>query len=291
MTLINPTIARIVVNGSPSGNSKDNTNKAHRMLLDAFNSTRWPSGTATFAITPGGFIRVPFPREYDGKCGWNSRSSDFAKIIPFAQDAINKVMTKEVLKIARRRVKFLTLGVDLNNYGGKFSEDKSELHAEIVGIVNTLSGKIVHWTGKSYPIFKQENRLVRQSDLESHFFSYGAECVLILGCHDLNMFGNRGRPTPNKNSRKKKIRNKTLRLVKSHKPTIVLHHPHSTDSPKIWLSAWGSTKKQIKNKFIYASSIAHYQFNNEKPREKLDDVLEGTRCCGSHVVDVRVKGI
>lgn len=267
------------------------------MLLDAFNSTRWPSGTATFAITPGGFIRVPFPREYDGKCGWNSCLSDFAKIIPFAQDAINKVMTKEVLKIVRRRVKFLTLGVDLNNYGGKFSEDKSELHAEIVGIVNTSSGKVVHWTGKSYPIFKQENRLVRQSDLESHFFFCGTNCSLILGCHDLNMFGNRGYTNQSENGRKRKICDEMRKLVKSRKPKIVLHHPHSTDSPNIWSSAWGSAtnkekeKRTIKNKFIYASGIAYYRFNNEKPRQKLDDVLARTRCCGSHVVDVRVKGI
>ena len=286
-----PTIVRIVVDGSPSGDLKDNTNKARGMLMDAFNSDFWPASVATFAITPGGFIRVPFPSdEYDGECGWNSRPNDFLKVIPFAQEAINKVITKGVLKIARHRAKLLTLGVDLNAGGGKLELDElSKPHAEVVGVVNTTSGKVVHWTGKSYPVKGQEKTLIQEANLESHLFYYGNQRVLILGCHDLNMLGNRGYANQKDDGVKRKRCDKMRRLAKFFEPTIILQHPHSTDSPRVWSSAWGSIGKRLKNKYVYASGIAYHHYNDKRRRGNLADVLKMTRCCDSHVVDVICK--
>ena len=285
-----PTIVRIVVDGSPSGDLKDNTNKARGMLMDAFNSDFWPASVATFAITPGGFIRVPFPREYDGECGWNSRPGDFEKIIPYAQEVVNKVLTKGALKAARNCAKYLTLGVDLNDGGNKFARDSHELsrtHAELIAVVNTATGKVVHWTGKSYPVSGQEKTLVQETDLETHLFSLDREKVLILGCHDLTMFNPRGYATQVPEGKRRMRCDKMRQLAKSFKPTIILQHPHSTDSPNIWSHAWGVAKKLLKNEHIYASGIAYYRYAG-KPRGNLADVLAKTRCCGEHVWDVVV---
>lgn len=287
-------IVRIVVKGSPSGGKRDNTDKAKSMLMKAFGSNSWPDDIAKFAITPGGFIRVPFPNNYDGKLGWESRHEDFAKIIPFAQQAIDKVLTKEILKKARSRAKFLTFGVDLN-YGGRGKNTSehslSRPHAEVVAVVDTVSKKVVHWTGKSYPLNSQENKLVCVDDLKSHLFRNGKDRVLILGCHDLTIFNNRAYENA-KGTRKKRAK-KMRMLTKEFKPTIILQHPHSTDTHRTWAQPWKIASDSLADKHdkhIYASGIAYYN-GEEGCRRKLADVLNGTRCCDKHVVDVKVAGI
>ncbi len=290
----NPKIVRIVVDGSPSEGYKNNCAKARKMLLQAFQSNAWPSRPVKFAVTPGGFIQAPFPRDYDGKRGWHSRVEDFAKLIPYAQQAIDDVLQGEVQKRVRQRAKFLTLGVDLNDDGGKLKqgEEPPDTHAELVGVVDTLSGKVVHWTGKSYPTEGQKNTLVHVAKLESHLFHRDGERVLILGCHDLHLLTNRG-PKTETPSDKSKRRKRMKSLARKFKPSIILQHPHSTDSPKIWSGAWGSAKILLpreSEEHIYASGIGYYNGHGGRPRKPLKKVLKSTRCCEDHVLDIVVNG-
>ena len=286
-----PVVVRIVVNGSPSKAQGDNSAEARKMLLQTFRSDCWPAATATFATTPGGFIQAPFPRKYDGGWGWNSSPKDFKKIIPSAQKAIHKVVTKEVLKIARRRAEFLTVGVDLNNDGGKLQTvgAQPDIHAEVVGVVNTASGEIVHWTGKSYPVERQKSTLVHEANLQSHLFRCGGERVLVLGCHDLNMFSERSYANQDPNGLRRKRSDEMRRLATAFKPTVILQHAHATDSPNIWSTGWSGARELLRNGCTYASGIAYYRAGKE-PRRRLDEVRARTRCCGSHVVDVVVDG-
>ena len=74
-------VVRIVVKGSPfkivesgsgfekavTSNSAD-ARREGRMLLRAFKSDSWPC-KAAFAVTPGGFIQAPFPKDYNGLRG------------------------------------------------------------------------------------------------------------------------------------------------------------------------------------------------------------------------------
>ena len=287
----NPLIVRIVVNGSPPLD----VSGVQKMLLQAFsNDSR--KGKATFVITPGGFIQAQFPRNYDGKRGWNSRPSDFRKLIPHAQKAVENVVTTEVLKVIRRRADFLTVGIDLNYDKGKHKMDGEprDTHAELIAVVKTVSGEITHWTGKSYPTRSQETTLVHETDLRSHLFRCGNERVLILGCHDLNMFSNRGYVNQKPNGPRRKRCNRMRKLVREFKPTIVLHHPHSTDSPRIWSTAWSGALQFLPRErngqiHSYASGIAYYN-TLENPRRKLCDVRTGTRCCDNHVLDIVVDG-
>ncbi len=291
----NPKIARIVVYGSPSKGHKSNYAKARKMLLQAFQSDAWPSRPVKFAVTPGGFIQAPFPRDYDGERGWRSRVEDFAKLIPYAQQAIDDVFQGEVQERASQRAKFLTLGVDLNDDGGKLKQGEEPLktHAELVGVVNTLSGKVVHWTGKSHPAGWQQNKLVRVANLESHQFHRDGERVLILGCHDLHLLTNRGQK-PETPTNKSKRKNRMKSLVRKFKPSIILQHPHSTDSPNIWSGAWGSAKTLLPREsegHIYASGIGYYYNRDDGvPRGSFKDVLKKTRCCEDHVLDIVVNG-
>ena len=265
------------------------------MLLQAFSNYSW-RGKAAFAMTPGGFIQAQFPRSYDGNRGWNSCPSDFRKLIPHAREAIENVLTTQVLNVIRRRADFLTLGIDLNHDKGRHKMDRLPrgIHAELIAVVKTASGEITHWTGKSYSLSWQEKTLVHETDLKSHLFRCGKERVLILGCHDLNMFSNRSAANQKPNSPRQKRCDSMRELVRKFRPTVILHHPHSTDSPRIWSTAWSGARKFLRGRkygqiHSYASGIAYYN-SLKAPRRKLRDVRVGTRCCDNHVLDVVVNG-
>ncbi|MCY4560068.1 MAG: hypothetical protein OXF79_27650 [Chloroflexi bacterium] len=297
-----PRIVRVVVDGwTYTQRDSDNFAEARAMLSDAFASDSWPSRKATFAITPGGFIRTPLPRSYCGRRGWDSRKRDLDKLIPHAQAAVEAVMCGKVLKAARRHTRFLTLGVDLN--GNRNKEDRlrgdhtcrrtcpaSCTHAELVAVLDTKSGKVIHWTGKSNPTEEQQHSLVHVKNLDTHFVELGSDRVLLLGCHDLHLFSGRGRksigtPTPKENRR----RGMHTRARK-FKPTVILHHPHTTYSPYIWRGAWGGTRKRIPSAEVGASGIAFC--GNSKPA-KCWQTLKATRAdtaFGDGISDIVICG-
>ena len=287
-------VVRIVVKGCPSTRSEEtNVRRARNMLLRAFGDNIWP-GNAMFAVTPGGFVKAPFPDPWDGKRGWSSGAADFRALVPYARKAVDEVLTPQVLDAARGRANFLTLGVDLNDRSGKRKMDRKSrgTHAELVAIVDVERGKPVWWTGKSYPVSWQEGSLVQEADLESHLFNCGSERVLVLGCHDLNMFSKRARSNMKPGSHRYVRSRRMRKLAKDFSPTMILHHPHSTDSPRIWSTAWSGARKFLPRdsggEHVWASGIAHYS-GGGKLRGKLCDVRRATRCCEEHVVDILVK--
>ena len=287
-------IVRIVVDGCPSLRSKEtNFARARRMLLRAFADNRWP-GSAMFAVTPGGFVKAPFPDDWGGRRGWNSRAEDFSALVPEARKAVDEVLTPQVLDAARGRADFLTLGVDLNDRSGKRKKDRGarETHAELVAIVDVERGKPVRWTGKSYPVLWQERELVQQVDLESHQFCCGTERVLILGCHDLNMFSRRAEANMKAGSDRHKRSKRMRKLAGEFGPTMILHHPHLTDSPRIWSTPWSGARELLSRKsggrHVWASSVAYYNGGAAR-RGTLCGVRQATRCCEEDVVDICVK--
>ena len=300
-----PRIVRIVVDGRTyRQRASDNFAEARAMLSEAFASSSWPSGKATFAITPGGFIRAPLPRSYRGRRGWDSRKRDLGKLIPHAQAAVDAVVQGEILDAARKRTRFLTLGVDLN--GNRNKEERvwgnhkcrrtcpaSCTHAELVAVLDTKSGKVVHWTGKSYPTTGQQHTLLHVKGLDTHFLELDSHRLLLLGCHDLHLFSGRGRksidtPTP-KETRRKGMYKRARRF----KPTVIFHHPHSTYSPRIWAGAWGATRNALQTAEVCASGIAFC--GNPKPvrRWKSWQTLDATRAAtafGDGISDVVIRG-
>ena len=287
-------VVRIVVEGCPSARSEEtNVRQASEMLLRAFTDNRWP-GKAMFAVTPGGFVVAPFPDRWKGARGWASRPGDFQALVEDAEKAVGEVLTPRVLDAARGRAAFLTLGVDLNDRSGKRKMDRKSrgTHAELVAIVDVERGKPVQWTGKSYPVAWQERTLVQEADLESHLIECGKERVLVLGCHDLNMFSARARANMRAGSPRHRRSRRMRKLARDFGPTMILHHPHSTDWPGIWSTAWSGAREFLPEKgggrHVSASGIGYYNGDRE-PRGKLCDVLRKTRCCEEQVVDICVK--
>ena len=300
-----PHIVRIVVDGwAYTLRDSDNFAESHDMLSRALASKSWPSGKATFAITPGGFIRAPLPRSYSGNRGWDSRKRDLDELIPHAQAAVDAVMRGQVLTAARRRARFLTLGVDLN--GDRNKEERmrgnhkcgrtcpaSCTHAELVAVLDTKSGKAVHWTGKSYPTKGQQHTLVQVKDLGTHFLELGSQRLLLLGCHDLHLFSGRGRKSIGTPTPKEKRRRGMHTRARKFKPTVILHHPHTTYSPRIWAGAWGAIREALQTAEVCASGIAFCGNPGPVRRWKSWQTLDATRTAtawGNRISDVVIRG-
>ena len=291
-----PLIVRIVVEGTLAKKAgQSNCSKARKALLEAFGSNRWP-GNAMFAVTPGGFVQAPFPEGYDGKCGWGSRTKDFRTLVKHARKVVDDVVTPKVMNAARGRAEFLTLGVDLNGDGGKgkMAAKSRGIHTELVAIVDMATGKPVQWTGKSYPLPWQEETLVQETNLKSHLFRCGDVRVLVLGCHDLNMFSNRAYAAQKPEGLRRERCDRMRNLATKFRPTMILHHPHSTDSPWIWSTPWSGARAVLSRKaakqHAWASGIAFHN-GDQEPRGDLCDVQFRTRCCDDHVSDVRVRAV
>ena len=285
------TIVRIVVVGSPQEwpggqPSSPNFQLAKEMLKQAVDHHDWPSARVLFAVTLGGFIQARMPEDYDGCGSWASRPGDFRSLIPTAEEAVWEVIDEAIRVKLAKRARFLTVGVDLVPPGQSKTASGSDTWAELVGVVDLDEGVVVRWTGKSYPQCGQEERaLVQEPCLESHLLSVAGQRVLVLGCHDLNMFNPRARENA-KNRRRRRWQDMDG-LVRHFKPTMVLQHPHQTDKPDTWQQGWSGLQKFLGFHGTYASGIAYYP-RHLKARSPLKDVLRATK--SDDVVDIRVNG-
>lgn len=56
------------------------------------------------------------------------------------------------------------------------------------------------------------------------------------------------------------------KLVKAFRPSLVLHHPHNTDSPNIWRTAWGGVRSDLPCVRAWASGIRYRNYTGDEPR-------------------------
>jgi hypothetical protein len=225
-------------------------------------------------------LTLPFPHKWTGQPGWKTGQNDFEGLCQIAEPVIREIFHKGLLSLARSRCDVITIGVDLSGTG----LDKP--HAELVVVFDLKNDQMV-WTGKSYPVKAQEKNLVHAPSIRSHFWKGIGERILVLGCHDLTAFSNRARPKP---GTPRFLRQQEMRkAAKTFRPTMVLHHPHSTDTVRIWPVAWSGVKEHLWESTLghrtCASGIAWYK-ENDFPRGDLSRVLETTRW--GDVIDIVV---
>jgi len=269
-------IGRVVVNGETT----DDPAVAEAMLLEVLNE-RWPKDRhVRFLTTPGGFIRSGWPRGWSGLTAWESRPKDVASLIPAAERVLNRVVTKRVRVAAKGKADVLTIGVDL-------SADPEPEQAEFVAVVDVRAGTLVRWTGKSYPTSGQEQTLVQVADLDTHLLQIAGERVLVLGCHDLNMFSPRGRANQTPQGLRRKRCDEMVAKVRRFRPTVVLQHPHTTDTPNIWRMPWLSLQAAFPSVKSWASAIGYHNWNG-RPRAPLERVLRLTQS-GEDCVDIPIR--
>ncbi|GAB5543170.1 MAG: hypothetical protein SangKO_029300 [Sandaracinaceae bacterium] len=268
-------VTRLVVRGPEAWTS----DRAERLLLSALERAQHHQGLSILQ-TPGGFLRAPWPAGWAGRTGWKSRPKDVQPLIDSAAATVQNTVTRQVLAAARRQgVDFITLGVDLFPH----SHSGSRVHGELVAVLNASDGRVVGWTGKSYPTAYQERHLVQVEDLSTHLMNLGGVQTLVLGCHDLNMFSARGRATQREGGHRHRRSTAMRELVRESPPQMVLHHPHTVDTPRIWSTAWSGLRKAIPTADVWASGVWFHDWR-DGPRGTLDTALSGTASDG--VADV-----
>lgn len=204
--------------------------------------------------------------------GEATRRRDFQKIVNEAEkEAFDFFLSKKLQEALSKACNYLTLGVDVFH-----DEAACDTHAELVGIYDTTKRRFLRWTGKSYPVQYQVRSLMYCQDLESHFIQLDGVSVMILGCHDLNIFSPRSRASASKGSYKARVMAEMDRLARRFQPEVVLHHPHSTDSPRIWQVAWSGIRSSIPSCHTYSSGIFYIGPNGSLPRGTIGDVLAST---------------
>ena len=145
-------------------------------------------------------------------------------------------------------------------------------------------GRIVRWTGKSYPVASQEAKLVQLVDIGSHLIEIAGERVLVLGCHDLIVFNPRSRANRKPDGDRSKRAEAMVKEFVRFDPTVVLHLPHFTISPITWHSSWNILKSCCPNVHTFASGI-WYSGPNET---HLKDVRKRT-ASESGIADIIVR--
>lgn len=260
------TIARLVIDGRPPLDAS----VAESVLFDAL-STAWPRGIrARFLLLPGGAVSAPWPTAWRGHVGWASTPSDVVVLVEEAKRIAPRLLSSRVRKAARGKIDALAFGID-------FQRDATTgATAELIVLHHVASGRLVV-TGKSLP-YSNQRALVRFSDLRSHFTTVDGERVMMLGCHDLNLFSRRARSRQADRGVLSIVRDEMDHEVETFRPTVVLQLPHGTDTARTWTPSWNALREQAPTIREWASGIA---FFNPTPgrdqRSTLDKVLARTR--------------
>ncbi|MFQ5871020.1 MAG: hypothetical protein ACE5IJ_05410 [Thermoplasmata archaeon] len=267
-----PSLARLVLAGPWTGEVEI----ARRILLEVCD--QWPEGIRVDClVTCGAFLTFDWPQK-PGRIPDNLFPSQeyLEALIEAGQRQCDTLLRGGLWEELARRAEYLTLGVD--SYKARVSLSNVSIrrpHVEMVTVVD-LSERRYHWTGKTYPTSGQEAGLVRFPDVRTHFQRLRIGDALILGCHDLTAFHPRGRAVT-KEAWRREAREAFYRLLEREAPTLVLHHPHTTDSVMTWTAAWNELIRVGPSVERYVGAGRYHNEERTAPRSDLVDVLKRTK--------------
>lgn len=223
-----------------------------------------------FIVTPGGFLKFNFPETLQIKLDIEiaekehliELQNEAEKTIDiFFNDLSDKLLFDKLSSIAD----YITIGID------GYSQFNQSI--QLVAIYDFNQKKVIRWTGKFYPLQSEASRLVKVNDIDTHFIKLNGQNVVVLGCHDINVFSPRGQAVAAKDGWRKKTADGFKQRCTKNNPSIILHHPHRTDSDRIWNLSWKQIEKDYPKVKHYASGV-HYPNN---PRQDIEKVLEKTK--------------
>lgn len=279
----NPSLARIIIAGEWDGDVYT-SKKVLQQICDV-----WPKGkNVDCIITCGAFLEFDWPKSLPdyGDNKYPDKNTLNMLIVEATKQC--QLLLDETLRHRLcNHTRYITIGID--SHKDKISFSSASIrhpHVELVVFIDIAANQYF-WTGKSYPTPGQENGLLRFQDIRTHFIEVGFGKVLILGCHDLNVFNPRGRATT-KAEWRKNVRTEFYNTIKNEKPKIVLHHPHTTDSSRIWTPAWNELIRVAPTVEKYIGAGRYY--NQNGTRSNLDEILGKTKLGNTidFVIDIEV---
>jgi hypothetical protein len=266
-------IARLIVTGKDYDVDGNPYYPKINMLLENFITKVYGKQKFEFIITAGGFLTFKFPANL--RYGINIPYAEKYQIPIFQNEANNIIkdffaqFSNDSFQKLKEIDDYFTIGIDGYN---PINKQKIEL----VGVYDLKKENVIRWTGKFYPTEQQRNDLIKIIDLNSHFVELNNQKIVILGCHDLNVYSPRGQAAALPEGWKKKTAQKFKELCYAFNPDIILQHPHTTDTPNIWNAAWRTLEKELPNVRHFASGI-NYSNKRGGVRAELREVLLKTK--------------
>lgn len=232
----------------------------------------WPTGLkARYLITSGGFLSFGWPQDLTVDDPGHAPEDAIRLLKQQAVAACQEVLTPFLRRKLGSMADYVSLGAD-----SKRKDERNSASVEIVVLLDLHSNRT--WiTGKSYPTGSQEPYLVRFNDLSTHRLTIGRDRVLLLGCHDLNMYSNRSLHNAKgwRARQSREMRQMTSRFA----PTVALQHPHYTHSPHSWSTALGGLRELVAKArvqdFTFASA-GRWCNPERKSRRPLESCLRAT---------------
>lgn len=268
-----PIVSRLIEKNVPTGTISETTS-----ILSAVADSYPKDKRSLFFMTPGGFAHFKWPQEL-AHIQFARQADDSVRDIlrNHAQAYIEQMLPPALKNKLSQISHFMTVGID--SYAAETPENLNSgdgPHVELIAMLDLTKKHLkLHWTGKFYPTPKQATRLIRNKDLDSHFLKICGFRVLLLGCHDLNVFSPRS--ISNAEGERLTIIKDFRNRCHQFQPELILHHPHSTDSFRIWLLPFTNIQRLFGEHIQYASSGAYHRWNYWKIRSPLDKVLNYTK--------------
>jgi very-short-patch-repair endonuclease len=265
-------IARLIVTGKEYDRDGNPIYARLEMILEKFISKVHENQQFEFIITAGGFLTFKFPESLHYNI--NIPNAEEKQISLFQSEANKTIINffNHLPKVAFNKLReiadFFTFGIDGFN-------PTNRQKIELVAVYDLKKEKVIRWTGKFYPTEKEKRDLVKINDLNTHFIELNNQKIVIVGCHDLNVYNSRGQAAASPEGWKKQTADRFKKLCKQFNPDIILQHPHTTDTPNIWNAAWRRVEKELPNVRHYASGIKYY--NKDGVRGDLEKVLQRTK--------------
>ncbi|HPR59273.1 MAG TPA: hypothetical protein PK915_12985, partial [Bacteroidales bacterium] len=265
-------IARLIVTGKDYDEHVNPYINRLTALIEKFIFKYHGKQQFEYLVTPGGFLTFKFPLNIR-----HGISISYAEkhLIPVLQQEADRTinsffkgLSTDIYIKLKEIADYFTIGID-----GRNSINKQ--HIEFVAVFDLKQEEVIQWTGKFYPTEQQKKDLIKINDLNTHFIKLNHQNLLILGCHDLNVFSPRGQATASPDGWKKRTADRFKKLCKEFNPDIVLQHPHSTDTPNIWNAAWRELERELPNVKHFASGINYS--NKTGVRASLNSVLQKTQ--------------
>lgn len=279
-----PLLARVLIADKWDGKPEE----AKKLLESILEN--WPKDRRVkFILTCGGFVQFNWPKGISREDIGNNREPNAMAVkalVAKAEEYARYVISNNICEKLADFTDFITLGIDSYKQEIPVSQNYiGQPHIELVFLVDLKKGCVRAWTGKSYPTAKQQKGLVRISNLRTHFeLLENLGKIMILGCHDLNLFNNRN--WRNTGKWRKGIKTKFRTLAHKEKPIYVLHHPHTTVNKRTWRNAWSGLRTMLPSVEQFAGAGRYYEPCKEPPKwDSLQDVREATKCEGTNTID------
>jgi len=200
-------------------------------------SEKWPTGNRVhFIVTSSGFVDFDW-EEPDTKIldNWNPDSNFIDKLRLVAEKRCKSLINDELRDKLYLHADYLSIGIDSEKYNKLHYPDCWPFypHIEFVALIN-LKNNHYYWTGKSYPQKEQEKGLIRNNNISNHFIDLPQGKILLLACNDLVMEYPRGIKATKTGSPRDRIKKEFELALHEAKPSVVLHHAHTSNDPLIW---------------------------------------------------------